>query len=690
MAIDTNNFFKSKDVRAFPCSYRGNYGGSTFDPESRLNTEYNFTHLGGANESYVIDYNAAEQILRLVIGGYYFEISNAAAYDLSGKYLSIGTKTVSVKESDGTDSDRTTRVLASRSGTNADLDEQQGGEYYFTGIFIGNEPAGEAYLKAFSNYPEIYQPSLRPAIKRGEGAKSTLLGDAGEASGNSSHAEGSGTAASGDYSHAEGRSTTASGESSHAEGDTTTAFGNYSHAEGYGTSKSNAVTFGERVGESATPYTYKYTKAFGVSVGSVLKATIADVDYYLHVVSRDTIGKQISFEALTSDFPADDLPNVTATLITGIASGKYSHAEGSGTIASGQAAHAEGVNTKASGSNSHAEGAGTTASGVCSHSEGIITTASGKYSHAGGYHTIASRGGQTAIGKYNKEEDGEFIVGIGAGEEARTNALVVNGIKTTIKNTFAVIGDAAATFFTGPDKTEIATKTNSISGDTNAITGATNTITGATAIVAEDKDKENKETKIAVDDNEITLQDTDDSYIKVNRGGANRNTKQVEISSTNINSAASSANSISGKEITIGGTGTDGTISAKIDGAEKITVNASSTTVSNGAVSINGATTIKQSEANKIEVTADGTKITSEKTAITNGNKGKGIEINVSGQGTQINVDGNDLFSKWIKEYVLDAAYPVGSIYVSTDQDAGTVTDTNKNGCPIATKLGGK
>ena len=260
---------------------------------------------------------------------------------------------------------------------------------------------------------------------------------------------------------------------------------------------------------------------------------------------------------------------------------------------------------------------------------------------------------------------------------------MVNGLKTTVKNTFAVIGDAAATFFTGPDKTEITTKTNSINGDTNSIKGATNTITGATAIVAEDKDKESKETKIAVDDNEITLQDTDDSYIKVNRGGANRNTKQVELSSTNINSAASSANSISGKEIIIGGTGADSVISAKIGSAEKITVNASSTTVSNGAVSING-------DANKIEVTADGTKITSEKTTITNGNEGRGIEIKVSGQGTQINVDGNDLFSKWIKEYVLDAAYPVGSIYVSTDQDARTVTDPNKNGCPIASKLGGK
>ena len=376
MAIDTNNFFKSKDVRAFPCSYRGNYGGSTFDPESRLNTEYNFTHLGGANESYVIDYNAAEQILRLVIGGYYFEISNAAAYDLSGKYLSIGTKAVSVKESDGTDSDRTTRVLASRSGTNADLDEQQGGEYYFTGIFIGNEPAGEAYLKAFSNYPEIYQPSLRPAIKRGEGAKSTLLGDAGEASGNSSHAE--------------GRGTIAYGEGSHAAGDATTAVGKYSHAEGFGRIIDNAVTFESMVGESTKPYTYKYAAILSsVSAGSVLKVNIDNTDYYLRIESINKTDKQISFMALTSDFPAGTLPN--AMLVKGTASGDVSHAEGNNTTASGVGSHAEGTITTASGNYSHAEGTITTASGPSSHAEGINTTASGANSHAEGNKTTASR-----------------------------------------------------------------------------------------------------------------------------------------------------------------------------------------------------------------------------------------------------------------------------------------------------------
>lgn len=52
------------------------------------------------------------------------------------------------------------------------------------------------------------------------------------ASGNVSHAEGSGTTASGEASHAEGGATTASGAASHAEGSGTTASGVDSHAEG--------------------------------------------------------------------------------------------------------------------------------------------------------------------------------------------------------------------------------------------------------------------------------------------------------------------------------------------------------------------------------------------------------------------------------------------------------------------------
>ena len=73
-----------------------------------------------------------------------------------------------------------------------------------------------------------------------------------------------------------------------------------------------------------------------------------------------------------------------------VASGYGSHTEGNGTRASGIYSHAEGNYTTASGYYSHTEGNNTKASGQYSHAEGVTTTASGHYSHAEGYYTTAS------------------------------------------------------------------------------------------------------------------------------------------------------------------------------------------------------------------------------------------------------------------------------------------------------------
>ena len=66
------------------------------------------------------------------------------------------------------------------------------------------------------------------------------------ASGDSSHAEGSGTTSSGNRSHAEGYRTMASGMHSHSEGYGTTASGISSHAEGYNTQASGDSSHAER------------------------------------------------------------------------------------------------------------------------------------------------------------------------------------------------------------------------------------------------------------------------------------------------------------------------------------------------------------------------------------------------------------------------------------------------------------
>lgn len=128
-----------------------------------------------------------------------------------------------------------------------------------------------------------------------------------------------------------------------------------------------------------------------------------------------------------------------------VASGDYSHAEGSYTVASANYAHAEGSGATASGATSHAEGSRTTASGGASHAEGINTTASGRFSHAGGGSSKAlndysfahgedvstSAKHQAVFGVYNvDDEDALFIVGNGElglteQESTKSNAFVV-------------------------------------------------------------------------------------------------------------------------------------------------------------------------------------------------------------------------------------------------------------------------
>ena len=82
-------------------------------------------------------------------------------------------------------------------------------------------------------------------------------------------------------------------------------------------------------------------------------------------------------------------------------------------------------NNVASGNYSHAEGSYTTASGGYSHAEGTYTTASGYYSHAEGYRTIARGPYQHVSGRHNIEDTaGTYaeIIGNGTNSNARSNA----------------------------------------------------------------------------------------------------------------------------------------------------------------------------------------------------------------------------------------------------------------------------
>ena len=97
------------------------------------------------------------------------------------------------------------------------------------------------------------------------------------------------------------------------------------------------------------------------------------------------------------------------------ASGLYSHAEGSFTIAHGESSHAEGDSTNAGGKNSHAEG--------------YHSMANGLRSHAQNFETIASGLNQTALGRYNIEDNDDtysVIIGNGTNDNNRSNAATVD------------------------------------------------------------------------------------------------------------------------------------------------------------------------------------------------------------------------------------------------------------------------
>jgi hypothetical protein len=123
---------------------------------------------------------------------------------------------------------------------------------------------------------------------------------------------------------------------------------------------------------------------------------------------------------------ASNTLTLTGSLIQGlagnIASGEYSHAEGSITKAIGDYSHAEGDNTQAKGNYSHAEGQET------------MTLASGQYSHAEGYNTIASANYQHVQGQWNATSSVQsaFIVGNGTGNNNRSNLIHAAGSEVQI------------------------------------------------------------------------------------------------------------------------------------------------------------------------------------------------------------------------------------------------------------------
>ena len=338
-----------------------------------------------------------------------------------------------------------------------------------TGMFSHSE-GYKCIAEGSNSHAEGDSSQAKGSGSHAEGFSSIAAGDGSHAEGNLSkangpfsHAEGFSCTSEGTNSHAEGNSTIASGENSHAEGIGSKALGLYSHAEGY---KSEAQgDYAHAEGENCIASGNKShaegsnSVAKGISShaeGSACKAT----DFASHAEGSGCIASGGTSHAEGRDSEATN-ENAHAEGKSTSASGSCSHAEGDSSVASGNNSHAEGDSASATGNNSHAEGyiciasgeashaegTGTIASGDFSHSEGSGCTAGADNSHAGGLNTSIDDTGinsfahgnglqvKTAdtfcIGTYNFYEFSEgiepprFIIGIGASDTSRQNALVM-------------------------------------------------------------------------------------------------------------------------------------------------------------------------------------------------------------------------------------------------------------------------
>lgn len=182
----SKNYFKSKDVRVFPSSFRGTYDNTTtFDPEARLNTEANFIvpKISGNKASYIVNYNT--NTIKFVLGGYYFEINNLNNYDLKGKYLNIKLRDITIAENQNAnnkDSERKTSLLntwEANSDHVLDVVDTEDSISYFSGLkisAISSESTAYASIKLFNSEGNINQEAILVDIDHGAGENTLMHG----------------------------------------------------------------------------------------------------------------------------------------------------------------------------------------------------------------------------------------------------------------------------------------------------------------------------------------------------------------------------------------------------------------------------------------------------------------------------------------------------------------------------------
>lgn len=139
-------YLNSKNIKVYPTAYRGVIDKKVFNPESRLNTEFNITNYFvnlltiGENEntgSFVVSYK--ENILKFVIHGYFFEINVPNEFTTGDCYGIIRVKPLNTS-ADGDNTQYKSFTLSNVEDNNAILDKEiTTGNYEFRALKLDRQ-----------------------------------------------------------------------------------------------------------------------------------------------------------------------------------------------------------------------------------------------------------------------------------------------------------------------------------------------------------------------------------------------------------------------------------------------------------------------------------------------------------------------------------------------------------------------
>lgn len=322
------------------------------------------------------------------------------------------------------------------------------------GDIVGNNSHAEGYqTKAYGNssHAEGYgsQTNIGYNAAHAEGLNTTATGTA-------SHAEGSYTWAKGDNSHASGYYTVANSNNQFVCG----KFNNNKSTNLFEIGKGSATSDRSNALEVDTDGNLNVsgtvTDGNGKSIPSPVSKTTAmtqsvgiDSNGQLWTEpggSSGTSANNVTYNNTSSGMTATDVQAAIDELANSGGSGNYVSKAGdtmSGTLtvpdvtigsrntsqSVGRNSFTVGNHNVASGNYSHAEGTECKATGLYSHAEGSYCTASGTSSYAGGSHSTASGYESFVVGYYNTAEyDDQFICGYYNDNQADTILEVGNGV----------------------------------------------------------------------------------------------------------------------------------------------------------------------------------------------------------------------------------------------------------------------